>query len=212
MSVSDQTSHREGSEIISAEQAVTLLSQAKALIQGGEFADAQMLMERLLADYPNHSEALYFNAVAHRFRENYTAALDSLNRLLEIEQTYGRAWQEKGHVSMARHQRDEARLAFQQAATHNSSLIASWQMLMSLTDPAIDQKAHDYFKDQYQRLAALPPELLGVRNMMEEGKLSKAEQLCRSFLQKQPKHIEGMRLLADLGVKTHVLDDAEFIL
>ena len=47
---------------------------------------------------------------------------------------------------------------------------------------------------------------------MEEGKLAKAEQLCRSFLQRHPKNIEGMRLLADLGVKTHVLDDAEFIL
>ena len=47
---------------------------------------------------------------------------------------------------------------------------------------------------------------------MEEGKLAKAEQLCRSFLQRHPRNIEGMRLLADLGVKTHVLDDAEFIL
>ena len=212
MSVSDQTSHREGSANISAEQAVTLLSQAKTFIQAGEFADAQMLIDQLLADYPNHSEALYFNSVAHRFRENYPAALESLGRLLEIEPTYGRAWQEKGHVYMARHQRDEARLAFQQAATHNSSLIASWQMLMNLTDPESDPNAYDYFRDQHQRLAALPPELLGVRNMMEEGKLSKAEQLCRSFLQQHPQHIEGMRLLADLGVKTHVLDDAEFIL
>jgi tetratricopeptide (TPR) repeat protein len=209
MAGSDQTEH---SSKLTSEAATALLAQGKALIQAGEFADAQTLMERLLADYPNHSEALYFISVAHRFRENYSAALNSIDRLIEMEPSYGRAWQEKGHVLMARNQRDEARLAFQQAATHNSSLIASWQMLVNLTDPQLDLKAHNYFKDQYQRLAALPPELLGVRNMMEEGKLSKAEQLCRSFLQQQPKNIEGMRLLADLGVKTHVLDDAEFIL
>ena len=87
---------------------------------------------------------------------------------------------------MASNESDEAKGAFQQAVRLNSSLIASWQMLMTLTDAEVEQKAHDYFKDQYQRLAALPPELLGVRNMMEENKLSKAEQLCRSFSPKTP--------------------------
>ena len=212
MSGSNPTDHRDDSTKLSAEAAAELLSRGRALIQAGDFSDAQDLMERLLNDYPNHSEALYFSAVAQRFRENYQAALNSLQKLIEVEPTYGRAWQERGHILMAQGETADARAAFQQAATHNGSLIASWQMLMTLTDPQVDQKAYDFFEDKYQRLAALPPELLGVRNMMEEGKLSKAEQLCRSFLQKQPKHIEGMRLLADLGVKTHVLDDAEFIL
>ena len=58
----------------------------------------------------------------------------------------------------------------------------------------------------------VPCFLFTIRNMMEEGKLAKAEHLCRVFLQQHPKNIEGMRLLADLGVKTQVLDDAEFIL
>ncbi len=212
MSASDQTDNSGAQEKLSPEAAAEMLQRSKALIQSGDFAAAQKLMEQLLADYPNHAEALYFTAVSQRLSEDYQAALLSLQKLASIEPTYGRAWQERGHVYMACNNPVEARGAFQQAVALNSSLIASWQMLLSLTDPALDDKAHSYFKDQYQRLAALPPELLGVRNLMEEGKLSKAEQLCRSFLQKQPKHIEAMRLLADLGVKTHVLDDAEFIL
>ncbi|MEM7279334.1 MAG: sulfotransferase, partial [Pseudomonadota bacterium] len=51
-----------------------------------------------------------------------------------------------------------------------------------------------------------------VRNMTAEGQYLKAEQLCRYFLQSNQKHVEGMRLLADLGVKSGVLDDAEFLL
>ena len=31
-------------------------------------------------------------------------------------------------------------------------------------------------------------------------------------MQKNPKHIEGMRLLADIGVRLGVLEDAEFLL
>ena len=65
---------------------------------------------------------------------------------------------------------------------------------------------------QANRLAKLPKELLAVTNFIHEGKLLKAEALCRAFLQKTPHHIEAMRLLADIGVRLGVLDDAEFLL
>ena len=192
--------------------AAELLSKGKAEIQSGNFVAARELLERLLADYPNHSEAMYFMSVALRYEGNLEGALASLQNLIDIEPSYGRAWQEQGHTLLAFNDTAGARAAFQQAVRQNSSLIASWRQLAELTNRVADPKAYDFFKDQFERLAALPPELLGVRNMMEEGKLAKAEQLCRGFLQKHPKNIEGMRLLADLGVKTHVLDDAEFIL
>ena len=66
--------------------------------------------------------------------------------------------------------------------------------------------------EQFAKLSQLPPALLGVRNFLAEGKLLKAEQLCRQFLKAHPKHVEGMRLLADIGVKLSILDDAEFLL
>ena len=47
---------------------------------------------------------------------------------------------------------------------------------------------------------------------MHQNKLHKAETLCRQFLKRQPHHPEAMRLLAELGVKFHILDDAEFLL
>ena len=199
MSGSNPTDYSNDSTKLSVEAVAELLSKGRALIQTGEFSGAQSCMERLLSDYPNHSEALYFTAVAQRFSENYQSALSSLQKLIEIEPTYGRAWQERGHILMAQGEIADARASFQQAVIHNGSLIASWQMLMTLTDLPVDQKAYDFFEDKFQRLAALPPELLGVRNMMEEGKLSKAEQLCRSFLQQHPKHIEGALYGAGAG-------------
>jgi len=48
--------------------------------------------------------------------------------------------------------------------------------------------------------------------MMHEGKLIKSENLCRRFLQQNPKNVEGMRLLAELGLRLGVLEDAEFLL
>ena len=193
-------------------EASDLLVQGKAEIQSGNFAVAHELLERLLTDFPNHSEGLYFLSVAQRFEGKLEGAMASLQQLIDMEPTYGRAWQERGHTLLASNDKAGAHASFQRAVRENSSLVASWRMLVELTDRDADPQKHDYFRDQFQRLAALPPELLGVRNLMEEGKLAKAEHLCRSFLQRHPKNIEGMRLLADLGVKTNVLDDAEFVL
>ena len=45
-----------------------------------------------------------------------------------------------------------------------------------------------------------------------EGRLLRAEEICRHFLKKQPRNVEGMRLLAEIGSRFGVLDDAEFLL
>ena len=48
--------------------------------------------------------------------------------------------------------------------------------------------------------------------MIAEGHNFQAERLCRRFLMQNKKNVEGMRLLASLGVAADVLDDAEFLL
>lgn len=65
---------------------------------------------------------------------------------------------------------------------------------------------------QCRQLDALPPELVSVRSLMNEDRVWKAERICRAFLRQHPKHVEGMRLLATLGVAQGILDDAEFLL
>ena len=76
-----------------AAQASELLVQGKAEIQSGNFAVAHGLLARLLTDFPNHSEGLYFFAVAQRFEGQFEGALASLQQLIDMEPNYGRAWQ-----------------------------------------------------------------------------------------------------------------------
>jgi tetratricopeptide (TPR) repeat protein len=58
----------------------------------------------------------------------------------------------------------------------------------------------------------MPQELVSVSSLINENKLLKAEDICRYFLRKKPKHVEAMRLLASIGMKHKILDDAEFLL
>jgi tetratricopeptide (TPR) repeat protein len=151
-------------------------------------------------------------AVSQRYLQDITAALQTLSLLQTQDPSLGRAWQEVGHCHLALEQLDAALESFQQAVQRNSSLLASWQAIARLTSTRLQSDWHQRAANQVGNLSGLPPALLSVRNMISEGKWFKAEQLCRHFLQQQPKHVEAMRLLADLGVKSEVLDDAEFIL
>ena len=67
-------------------------------------------------------------------------------------------------------------------------------------------------KAQLDYLEQLPRPLVIVLDLVSQGKLLKAEDLCRKFLQKVPHHVEAMRLLADIGIRFGVLADAEFLL
>ena len=125
---------------------------------------------------------------------------------------YGRAFQEEGHVCKAAGHSSSAIRAYRHAVSLNNSLIASWKSLTELLLAKGETEKAKQTQQEFEKLNALPKILLSVRNMIAEGYLFKAERLCRKFLKANKTHVEGMRLLADLGVKADVLDDAEFIL
>jgi tetratricopeptide (TPR) repeat protein len=190
----------------------SILNRGREQLQAGNFQASATLAQQCLEIQPNHPDALYMLAVSQRYLQDIPAALQTLSLLQTQDPSLGRAWQEVGHCHLALEQTDAALESFQQAVQRNSSLLASWQAIARLTSTRPPSDWHQRAANQVGNLSALPPALLSVRNMISEGKWFKAEQLCRHFLQQQPKHVEAMRLLADLGVKSEVLDDAEFIL
>jgi len=192
-----------------AESAVT---QAKALLQQGRLQQAAEAAEAALAREADHAEALYILAVCQRYLKQPAAAQETLDRLKNARPGYGRAFQEEGHIRRDAGETEAALAAYEQAVQGNPGLGASWKALAELYRETGQGDAAERAQAQFQRLSALPPELVSVTSFMHEGKLMKAEQLCRSFLQKHPHHLEAMRLLAQLGLRLGVLDDAEFLL
>lgn len=95
---------------------------------------------------------------------------------------------------------------------HNPALPASWKELVRLYLEAGMDKHYEAAQEQLKRLTSLPRELVAVTSMIHEGRLYRAERLCRHFLQNNKHHVEGMRLLAQIGNELDVLGDAEFLL
>lgn len=94
----------------------------------------------------------------------------------------------------------------------NPCLVASWQELINLYRKSEQMDKVQTVANQLAKLKRLPPALLAVTELMHEGKLLKAEQVCRHFLQNNKRNIEGMCLLAEIGIELKIYDDAEFLL
>ena len=191
------------------------LRSIQQLIQTAKFDDAIKQSKQLLlqfTDAQHQVELWYLIAVAQRYAKAFTEASGSIKQLLNIDETHSRAHQEQGYIYLALQEEVKALVAFEQAITLNPTLIASWQELIELY--RINKQPEDIQKaaNQLAKLKALPPALLAVTELMHEGKLLKAEQICRNFLQKNNRHIEGMCLLAEIGIELKIYDDAEFLL
>ncbi|MBT5220869.1 MAG: tetratricopeptide repeat protein, partial [Woeseia sp.] len=195
-----------------AQTSPAILEDAKSLLQNSRIADAEALLQPYVLEHDESSEAHYLLAVCQRYLKQSNNALKTLQRLKVVQPAYGRAYQEEGHVHIALGDSAAALQAYRHAVSLNNSLLASWQAIAGLLTDQNDSELKTEAARQVEKLSALPPELLSVRNMTAERRYFQAEELCRRFLKVNPKFVEGMRLLADLGVKSDVLDDAEFIL
>ncbi len=184
------------------------VANAKAHIRSGEFAAARVLVTELLDQSNEHVEALYLLAVCERKLGDHKSALKVLTRLQGIDPMHTHALQETAYNYQALGQTERAIVAFEKAVSINPALHGAWHALAQLSDyPGADEASR-----QFKWLQSLPPELVSVSSLIHQNKLHKAETLCRQFLKRVPHHPEAMRLLAELGTKFKILDDAEFLL
>lgn len=188
------------------------LKQIRTLMYKGDFVQACVIAHDILAIDDDNIDALYMRAVCERYLNQYDAALMSVNQLKNLSPDFGRAYQEEGHIYRAVKNDDNALIAYRRACQCNPALEASWRGQAEIFDLQGNFAAANEMRAQEQRVKALPPELVAVSHLLYEGKLVKAENAARHFLQKKPHHVEAMRLLADIGGRLGVLEDADFLL
>ena len=188
------------------------VDEAKGALQRGRLGEAEELCKSALEANPDHRDALYLLAAIQRYAKRPLDALLTLAHLNEVDPGYGRAFQERGHCLRALGRGEEAIAAYRSAVDLNAGLLASWRMLAELNARAGRKEAAKFASAQCAYLESLPEELQTVISLIHEGRLAKAENLCRAFLQKNRQHTEAMRLLAEIGAKFSAYDEAEFLL
>ncbi len=188
------------------------LKEVRVAMQAGQFDAASTSLEAILVTDPDNRDALYMAAATARYRDRHQDAFAYLDRLKRIVPDFGRAFQEEGHLRRKTGDVPGAITAFQRATRYNPALTASWQALVDLFNSIARPEEAAQAQAQANRLKTLPRELLAVTNFIHEGRVLHAEKIVRAFLLKHPHHVEGMRLLADIGSRLGVHEDADFLL
>jgi tetratricopeptide (TPR) repeat protein len=177
-----------------------------------QFADAARAAEALIAECPEERELLYMLAVAQRYLGRIPAALATLVRLEELHPDYPRLHQERGYCHVAQRSAAAAIAAFERAVALNPALPGSWRTLQKLYSMAGRRAEADNAGAHVTKLASLPTAIVTARSMFADGEVEGAETMVRRYLLEHGDDIEGMRLLAQIGMKLDVLDDAELLL
>ncbi len=190
----------------------SVLVSAQKSLMGGDLPAARGYVSSALKQEPENIEALYMSVVIERYAGQLSAADKALSQLIERTPEFGRAWQEKGHLALRRGDQRSALHAFEAAVRLNPALDASWNAIARIQSARGYAPASQQASAQSARIKALPKALVAVMHHLYEGRLLKAEEKCRAFLKGQPRNTEGMRLLADIAIRTGVYGDAEILL
>ena len=193
----------------------TEIQQIKHTLHSSRFNDAAMQASALQSSgslsKEEKIETMYLQAVALRYDHQLAKAYECLQRLIELAPEYARAYQEQGYCELANNNIETALQVFHKAVELNPALLATWQQIADLLKQQ-KHPNHPAAVNQLELLKALPKQVLAAMDLMYEGKLYKAEQVCRKFLQQHKHQPDAMCLLAEIGLKLKVFDDAEFLL
>jgi tetratricopeptide (TPR) repeat protein len=190
----------------------TQVRHLRGLVEKRRFSDALAAAEKLRLEVPENRDVLYLLAVSQRYLGRIADALVTSAQFEALHPDYGRLFQERGHCLRAVGESAAAIAAYQQAVALNQTLSASWHALKDLYGAQGDAKQAKLAAANAAKLASLPPAVVSATNVFSEGDIYGAEDLVRRHLLAHPDDIEAMRLLARIGVRQDVLDDAEFLL
>ncbi|MEE4381120.1 MAG: tetratricopeptide repeat protein, partial [Pseudomonadales bacterium] len=168
---------------MSADAPPESLRSIQELLARGRLDDARRALDALLEAQPEDVEAHYTRAVVHRYAGRIDAARADLETVKRLVPNHGRAHQEEGHLLRALGDLEGAAAAYGRATRLNPALEASFRARLELLEQLGRASEAAVVRAQLAHLRRLPKPLVAVTDLLAQGKLLKAEALCRRFLQ-----------------------------
>ncbi|MCV6615236.1 MAG: tetratricopeptide repeat protein, partial [Cellvibrionaceae bacterium] len=182
------------------------------LLANKQYPQALVAVQQLLTVNQDDPQNNYLAAVCARYCRQFELAQQYLDQLPGRFVDQARLLQEQGHLYRDSGQGQQALACYRAACLANPALVSAWQAQLQLAEQMGQPAQLPFIQAQLQRLAKLPKALIAVSDLISQGKLLKAETLCRKFMQANPTHPEGMGLLADLASKFGAYNEAELLL
>jgi tetratricopeptide (TPR) repeat protein len=185
---------------------------ARALFRQRDYAGCLAAAQALAVQVPENRDVLFLIAVSQRYLNKIDDAMATLDRLQQHHPGFSRLYEERGYCYVARKDAPRAIEAFLTGVNINPALPSSWSTLEGLYRMTGSSENAQTAAAHIATLKDLPPEIISATGLFADGDLVQSESIVRAYLLKHGDHIEGMRLLARIGLQRGVLDDAEILL
>jgi tetratricopeptide (TPR) repeat protein len=191
------------------------LKRIQQSLQQSKFGDAEQSAVALLnrkIDVEARTQCWYLLAVCRRLQSQHESAIEAAQQLLKINTEHARAHQELGYNYRTLQKGKLASIHFYKATKLNPALLSAWQALLPIYQQADQQEALVLCTNQITHLSGLPKSLLAATDLLYEGNIVEADELCRRYLQENKHSLDGLMLLAEIAVSSKAISEAEFIL
>jgi tetratricopeptide (TPR) repeat protein len=190
----------------------TAVKRAMDLLSQGQSGMAREQAEAILQHYPDEVNSMLVVAVALRDQGDNEKALIRLHALLKRAPDFALAQQELGFAFAEAGKLTEAITVLKRAVAIEPKLPASWKLMGELFLVNEDEKSSAEAINQSLLASSVEPDVIRTAELFKAGKIAQAERLVRRFLTQNPTNVNAIRLLADIGIKIGMLEDAEKLL
>jgi len=189
----------------------TALQHAASLLRVNP-AFAEQQAREVLKLLPHSEPATRILAAALRKQGRAQESVSLLQPLLVRNSDSPSFLSEWGQALAAANRPQDALNVLQRAVKRDPGQADAWRTLGDQHMLAGDEAAAQQAYHQYSRIMVRFPELAEAAELMRIGKLGLAERKVREFLKLHSNDVNGLRLLADIGMKLSRFDDARLLL
>jgi tetratricopeptide (TPR) repeat protein len=185
-----------------------LLETARQGIRANENAGVIKACESALEIAPDDTRFIFLHGVALRRAGELERAEPQLRKVLDAAPGLAAAHQELGLLCLSRGRLGEARKSLERAVELEPGLTEAWRVLYDVrAAEGDDAGAADAFR-RALGTSEPDPALQKALELFAAGRLGIAEGICREYLRQRPMDVNAIRLLAEIGTKLGIIDDA----
>ena len=173
---------------------------------------ARQQANEILRHHPEEMNSHLVVAAAIRAEGDNNQALQLLQELVRRAPDFALAQQELGFAYAEAGEPVHAIEALKKAVEIESKLPACWKLMMELYLAEEDDASAAEASIQFLLATSQEPMLVRAVQLVKAGKIGPAERLARDFIKEHPTDVIAIRLLADIGTRVGVLDEAQKLL
>ena len=197
---------------VTTKQLDELLETARKATRANEHATVIAVCEEARKTVPDDTRFVFMQGAALRRAGDLETALELLNQTVAAAPKLGAAHLELGLAFLSLGRLREAREALEKAVAMQADLTPAWRALYDVrAAEGDDAGAADAFR-RALGTSNIDPVLQKTLDLFTAGRFGIAEGICREYLRQRPMDVDAIRLLAEIGIKLGVIDEAVLLL